>query len=467
MVSRRTVLTAGALGAGAVALSAGAATKGSPSREHDVIIVGGGFAGLTAARELKRLGQRCLVLEARNRLGGRTFSTSVFGQPEDVGGQWIHWLQPHIWSEVTRYGISLVETPGAATPDSVGVLTDSGLVTQDPAQNFAILQRAMRAVCAESRELFPQPFAPKLDDRCVRLDRLSVQDRLNSLELDPLTRAAITAYITTNVNAAPRDAGLLDQIHWYARAGHDMERLLQACAQFKMREGTVRLINCLRDDAGCEVELSCPVRHIEGSTHEVLAISDDGRKFSAKAMIIALPMNCWADIEWTPGIRPEKLTASRRRHAGSGFELHVLLEGNAGSYMAMAPLPNPINLLYTDKRDARGTVMVGLGTSAVDFDLTDDEAIAREVRRLMPSAKVKAAFAYDWNSDPYSKGTWCNYRPGMWTACGAAMRAPEGRIVFAGSDTADGWRGFIDGAVETGLRAARETATVLGLRLSA
>jgi monoamine oxidase len=459
MITRRQ-----AIGSSLLATVAGSAFAGGPADEGgpaDVIIIGAGFAGVTAARELAHAGRRCVLLEARNRVGGRTFSTRVFGRQGDVGGQWIHWLQPHVWTEVTRYGLALYETPGAANPASVGVLTDGALVRQTPADNFAMIQSSMAQLCAESRRMFPQPFSPAIGAEFADLDRLSVQDRLATMKLDPLARAAISAYVTTNVNASPSDAGLVDQIHWYARAGHDMERLLQACAQFKLADGTIALLNRMMADAGCRLELNCPVRTVRAGDGSVTAVAEDGREFRARALVVALPMNCWADIDWQPAIRPEKLAASRRRHAGSGFELHLKVDGDVGSYMAMAALPNPISLLYTDRIEADGTVLVGLGPSSVQFDINDFDAVARELKRLLPEATLRSSFAYDWNADPYSKGTWCNYRPGMWTELGAAMRAPEGRVVFAGSDVADGWRGFIDGAIESGLRAARTVRSLL------
>src|SRR5580693_5570890 len=131
-IERRTILQ-GIMAGSVLAAAPGRAAPRTRSI-YDVIILGGGFAGVTAARELSRSGRRCVILEARGRLGGRTFSTQVFEQPADVGGQWIHWLQPHVWSEVTRYGLTLLETPGAS-PASVGVLSGSTLDRQDPVHN--------------------------------------------------------------------------------------------------------------------------------------------------------------------------------------------------------------------------------------------------------------------------------------------------------------------------------------------
>ena len=84
-----------------------------PGSQRHVIVVGGGFCGVTAARELRECGVRVTLLEARNRLGGRTFTSDFAGHQVDFGGTWVHWLQPHVWAEISRYGVALDETPGA------------------------------------------------------------------------------------------------------------------------------------------------------------------------------------------------------------------------------------------------------------------------------------------------------------------------------------------------------------------
>src|SRR5699024_2533713 len=79
----------------------------------DVIIVGAGFAGLTTARELSRQGLDVLVLEARDRIGGRTWTDSRLGQDLEMGGTWVHWSQPHAWAEGSPYGLEVIRSPRA------------------------------------------------------------------------------------------------------------------------------------------------------------------------------------------------------------------------------------------------------------------------------------------------------------------------------------------------------------------
>ena len=90
-----------------------AARDTSARAAPSVIVIGGGFCGVTAARELGQRGYDVTLLEARNRLGGRTFTAEFAGEATDMGGTWIHWQQPHVWSEMQRYGLKLKETPGA------------------------------------------------------------------------------------------------------------------------------------------------------------------------------------------------------------------------------------------------------------------------------------------------------------------------------------------------------------------
>ncbi|MBK5356565.1 FAD-dependent oxidoreductase [Pseudomonas sp. TH41] len=135
-------VTVGALAAGLsshVSLSSAVdAPRGKTPFDYDVLIVGGGFAGVTAARDAKENGYRCVILEARNRLGGRTFYQAPFGDQEvELGGTWIHWMQPFVWAETMRYGLEIKETPGATAerliqikdgkriePDIVKLFTD-------------------------------------------------------------------------------------------------------------------------------------------------------------------------------------------------------------------------------------------------------------------------------------------------------------------------------------------------------
>ena len=81
------------------------------TEQTDVVVIGAGLAGLITARELSNRGHSVVVLEARDRLGGRLWTENRLGQKLELGGNWLHWTQPHVWAEVTRYGLEVSRGP--------------------------------------------------------------------------------------------------------------------------------------------------------------------------------------------------------------------------------------------------------------------------------------------------------------------------------------------------------------------
>jgi monoamine oxidase len=102
--------------------------------------------------------------------------------------------------------------------------------------------------------------------------------------------------------------------------------------------------------------------------------------------------------------------------------------------------------------------MIGFGRDASQCDATDLRSVQRQLDAIIPGYEVLDATAHDWLADEFSRGTWAIHRPGWYEHFHAAMRAPEGPVLLAGSDLANGWAGFIDGAIESGLRAGRWAA---------
>ena len=105
--------------------------------------------------------------------------------------------------------------------------------------------------------------------------------------------------------------------------------------------------------------------------------------------------------------------------------------------------------------------MVGFGPDAQAFNVNDRQAVQQVIRQFLPEAEVIAVQGHDWTADPFAAGTWSIFRPQQLTRYLRELQRSEGRLFFAGSDVASGWNGFIDGAIETGLRAGREVVQLL------
>ena len=147
----------------------------------DVVVIGGGLAGLTAARELGSRGRTVLLLEARERLGGRAWVSSFAGVDVEMGGTFVHWSQPHLWAEVTRYGLGVVELP---EPERAFLRRDDGIEEMDTA-DFAGLNTSFEILCEGAQALIPEPMSIPESPEAMDADLLSTAERLGEIDIDP------------------------------------------------------------------------------------------------------------------------------------------------------------------------------------------------------------------------------------------------------------------------------------------
>lgn len=126
---------------GAAQAAGGTEVKRATQTDYDVIVIGGGFSGVTAARDCKKNNLRTLLLEAKSRLGGRTFDTQFRGHHIELGGTWVHWTQPAVWSEIERYGIEVEETPGLPRTGSSSSMAPNAAILRARAASTRSLRR--------------------------------------------------------------------------------------------------------------------------------------------------------------------------------------------------------------------------------------------------------------------------------------------------------------------------------------
>jgi hypothetical protein len=154
---------------------------------------------------------------------------------------------------------------------------------------------------------------------------------------------------------------------------------------------------------------------------------------------------------------------AEERMAGHATKIWALVRNVGGNFYGVG-WDTKIKWLATEYSTPQGDLLVGFGTSPDELDVTDSDAVADAVREFLPDAEVVSADAHDWNADEFSQGTWMAYRPGQVMRHASGLQRPEGRVTFASSDLASGWAGWIDGAIESGHRAARAAGEVLAHR---
>jgi monoamine oxidase len=204
-----------------------------------------------------------------------------------------------------------------------------------------------------------------------------------------------------------------------------------------------------------EIVLGAPVVAVEQSGEHVVVTTAAGEPHHARRVVVTVPIGVLPSIAFTPALPAAKREAGERNHAGQGVKAWVLARGVAEDLCAMGS-GTRLDFAGAMQTTPDGVLLVCFGPSSADLDITDPGAVRAALHELVPEAEVVGIHAHDWAGDPYSKGTWSVLRPGQVHAAWSALRAPEGRVHFAGAHTALGWPSFMDGAIESGHRVAEE-----------
>lgn len=429
---------------------------------YDVAIVGAGFAGLTAARELATRGVSTVVLEARDRVGGRTWHGEYAGHAFEFGGAHGHWVQPHLSAELTRYHLDLV--PGAAPEVSeLRLLSGGQLRGYAVGQGYALLDDAYRQLyrsAPQAADLFPVPFQPLADTGWVAHAATSLGEQAERLHLSAEQQDALNAMLATDVCAPPRDAALVDLLQRQALTGSDdFAKLAEVHGTYAIEGGTGALIGALKNDSPARLRTRSVVTRIEQRGDTVQLQTAEGTDYLTGTVVLATPLNTWPQIAFDPPLSAVKQRVARARHAGAGFKCFVRVNRSVPGLLALAPAPQQFSFITSDTVDETGNWLVGFGPVAPPAFAPAWAQTAIEA--LLPGVQVTDVVGVNWNADPFARGTWATFRPGQAQLL-AELAAPEQRIVFAGADIAFGWRGYIDGAIESGLRAARTVIDMIG-----
>lgn len=431
---------------------------------YDVLVIGAGFAGLTAARDLAKSGRRVLIVEARNRIGGRTwyrpFADTDFSI--EIGGNWLDAEGNRaLMAEVQRYGVRLTTSPQSEHYVSLldGVRSHAACPISPDDEND--LRRFVAEVGAHVKRI--DPMQPLDGQHVADLD-VALDVYLGGFGLSATLTELMGAWIRQETGCHLSQISALHLMSWIPLLDNDVLAIGHAPTH-RFAAGTIDLLQRMLDDSGAELRLSTPVAAVSQSAEQVEVRTHSGEVLRARGAVIALPLNCLTDVEFTPALSPDKAAGVAIGQSGAAKKLWALVTDLPPKLLGIGEHDEPIDVFFTDypadETGLGGDLVVGFSTQERPLDIMDRDDVEAAFRRYVPDAGVVKVDGYDWLADPYAKGTWCAAPAGLLSKYASALESTEGRLVFAGSDIAHAFRGWMEGAVLTGATAATRLSAIL------
>ncbi|KAJ5602485.1 hypothetical protein N7537_005441 [Penicillium hordei] len=455
------------------------------TRDVDVVIVGGGLSGLSAAKDIARAGKTFAIFEARDRVGGRVLNAHISnGEIQEVGAEFVGPTQDRVLALAAELGLptystyttgkSILYRNGTVTPYDADLGT-GGLppVDSESQAELASLVTELDRLASELDVNAPwrHPNAQTWDSMTLRSfaeSRISLQDSLFLFE------TAIRSILSTEVE----EPSLLYMLSYIAAAGNQtntgtMNRLVgtkEAAQDSRINGGTQLLATRLAENLGpANIFLNSPVREIK-LKHDRYIVMSNRVQVSAKHVVVAMSPPMAGRISYDPLLPAGRDQLSQRMPMGSiGKAIAIYPNAwwrNLGFNGQVQSDTGVIRATYdnTPASESFGAIM---GFIEADEMRALDSLSQAEIKKHVTedlvkffgpqAANVSQILIQRWDLEEFSRGGPVAYcPPGVLTKYGPFLRDPAAKIHFAGTESSPYWTGYMDGAIRSGERAAAE-----------
>ena len=476
-ITRRRFLETAAAGAAVTALPSTAFAK--RIKKVDVVVVGAGISGLAAARAIKKKGHSVLVLEARDRVGGRLLNAPIAGgHITEIGGEYVGPTQDRIKALADAVGVKRFPTYNSGSNVLI-VEGQRSLYDAVPGiPGDADVLKAfgeLLSIDALAKEVGVK--APWRAKRAAEFDSQTVADWIAKNVSTAKGRSIANVAAEAIWGAEPKEMSLLYALMYVAGAGNaktpgSILPLITTgggAQEERFVGGSQEVAIRVADKLGSAVRLEHPVRHIakRGRGARVVA---DGLTIDARQVIVAVPPVLAASIRYTPLLPSSKRKVLKAMVPGKLIKAEAIYDRpfwrDAGLSGQSASDVGPANTTFDNSPpDGSVGVLFGFvgGASATAFQaMAPADRRAAVLENLVAVVGEQARtptdyFEQDWSDEQWTRGCPVGHiPPGVLRRNGAHLRTPHGAIHFAGTETADYWLGYMDGGVRAGERAARE-----------
>lgn len=450
------------------------------ARDVDVVIVGAGFAGLVTARQLRAAGLRVAVLEADDRVGGRSKPGRVAGEVVDLGGQWVGPTQTRLLELARALGVVTYPqyADGKNLIDVAGrrALYEGETPDLAPAVMVELAEVVFRIETLAATIPAARPWeAPDAD----RLDAHTVESWLSLHTKDPAVCSVIRLFTRAVFSAEASQISFLYFLAYAAAAGGFSALVsTRGGAQDSLFEGGAwQLAAKMAAELGPAVILNAQVLSIVQDEAGV-TVATPNEAWRGRHVVVTAPPALASRIQYVPALPALRDGLTQRMPLGCVIKVHVAYtqpfwreQGLTGLVMSDRTEFGP----WFDHSPAAGSAgaLVGFFDGAPAQRWADRPAPERRAQVLKDLALYFGDAALSpvdyleevWTQAPLNRGGYVSVPgPGVLTAFGPALRAPVGRIHWAGTETADAWVGYIDGAIRSGERVAQDLLNLREVR---